>query len=107
MGIAIRRCHEALVGITPDNLDEHALILTELETLEYQHDIMIHGDQADRAELVRDLAGLRLFKRTLLFKKNFDLRAWVRRVNKPPPLPVEVAQEPQQNEQPRIEISFG
>jgi len=40
----------------------------------------------------------------LLFKKNFDFRAWLRAVNKPQP--VEVAQEPQ-HEQPRIEISLG
>jgi len=104
LGVAIRLCHEALQRITPDTLDEHALILTELETLNYQHDIMIHGDKADRAELVRELAGLRLFKRTLLFKKNFDFRAWLRRVNMS--VPVEVTQEPQY-EQPRIKISFG
>jgi len=105
LGIPIRQCHEALQRIKPDTLNEFALILTELETLNYQHDILIHGDPADRAELVRDLAGLRLFKRTLLFKKNFDFRAWLRRVNKP--APVEVAQEPQNNECNRIEISFG
>jgi hypothetical protein len=105
IGIAIRLCHEALSDITPNNLDEHALILTESETLNYQHDIMINGDPAARAELVRELVGLRLFKRTLLFKKNFDFRGWLRSVNKPQP-PVEVVQEPHE-QPPRIEILFG
>jgi hypothetical protein len=107
LGIAIRQCHEALKKLSRENFDspDMTLILTELETIQFQHDILIHGDPAARAELVRELAGLRLFKRTLLFRKNFDFRAWLRAVNKPPP--VEVAREPQRHEQPRIEISFG
>jgi DNA primase len=69
LGIAIRRCHEALRDITPETIDHFALILDQLTILHYQHNVLIYGDQADRAELVRDLTGLRLFSRTLLFKK--------------------------------------
>jgi hypothetical protein len=79
LGTMIRRCNKALEHITPDTLDSYALILTELETLKYQHDIMINGDPATRAELVRELAGLRLFsRRTLLFRRDFDCAEWAR-----------------------------
>ena len=71
------------MGITPDTLDDFALILTELETLTYQHDIIIHGDPVERAELVRDLAGLRLFSRRLLFRRDFDFAAWLRSTRMP------------------------
>jgi transcriptional regulator with XRE-family HTH domain len=76
LGISIRISHQALERITPETLEHFALILTELETLEYQHSILIHGDPAERAELVRELAGLRLLPRRLLFRRGFDFKGW-------------------------------
>lgn len=104
LGIAIRRCHEALQRITPDTLDDHTLILQSLPVIEYQHQTLIDGTPADKAAVVAEWRGVRLFTRTLLFRKNFDFRAWVRRVNEPQPL-VQVAQEPQKHEQARAKIS--
>jgi DNA primase len=104
LGIAIRQCHEALRDIAPENFDDHALILTELETLNYQHDILIYGDQAERASLVRELAWLRPFKRTLLFRRNFDYLALLRATNNKSDLPVVDLES--QNERNRIKVSF-
>ena len=83
IGTAIRRCHKALRKLIRENFDSPgmALILTELETLQYQHDILIYGCPADRTELVRELAGLRLFDRELLFCRNFDFAGWIRSIS--------------------------
>jgi hypothetical protein len=104
IGIAIRFCHEFLSDISPETLDDHAIVLQQLPTLEYQHQILVEGSSADKAAVMADWQGVRLFQRTLLFKKGFDFRAWLSSVNKPP---VEVSMEPTKNEQPRIKISFG
>jgi hypothetical protein len=103
IGIAIRRCYEALSDITPENLDDHALILQALPALEYQHQILIEGTLEDKAAVVTEWQGIRLFKRTLLFRRNFDFRAWLRAtLQKPEPPPV-VHQE-SQHETKRIRI---
>ena len=54
LGIAIRRCNEALIGITPDTLDEHALILQQLSILENHHQILIDGSSADKFAVIAD-----------------------------------------------------
>jgi hypothetical protein len=81
IGVAIRLCNEALKDITPETLDDHALILQELSTLQYQHDTMIYGDQAARAAVVQDYSSFQLIHRGLLWKRDFDYRAWLRGVN--------------------------
>jgi hypothetical protein len=103
LGIAIRRCHEALRGITPNTLDDHTLILQSLPALEYQHQTLIDGTPGDKAAVVAEWRSVRLFKRTLLFKKNFDFRGLLRAtLQKPEPPPV-VHQE-SQHETKRIRI---
>jgi DNA primase len=106
LGITIRESHKMLLGITPESFTspEFELLLSELSIVEYQHKILIEGDQEERAAVVRDLAGLRLFKRTLLFKKNFDFRAWLRATMKKY-APAE-ATKGSQNEMHRASISF-
>jgi hypothetical protein len=80
LGAAIRLCHEALERITPENFESFALILDQLPILTYQHNTLIHGNPEDRAALVRELAGLQLFPRRLLFRRDFDFSAWLRSV---------------------------
>jgi hypothetical protein len=83
LGKMIRLCHKALEKITPDTLDDFALILTELPTIAYQHDLLIHGDKTERAKLVQDLGPLcRFNRRTLLFRRDFDFAAWVRNLSR-------------------------
>ena len=69
LGIAIRCCHEALSDITLETLDDHALVLQQLSILEHHHQILIDGSSADKAAVMAEWQGVRLFKRTLLFKK--------------------------------------
>jgi hypothetical protein len=107
IGTTIRRCHVALKCITPGNFDNHALVLQQLSTLEYQHQFFIDGTPTDKAAVLADWKGTKLLKRNLLFKENFDFRAWVRRVNMTQSAPVEVVEEPQHHECNRIEISFA
>lgn len=83
LGKMIRLCHEALRDISPENLDEHAIILQELSILEYQHDLLIYGDPIARAELVSELAELRLLPRRTLFRRDFDFAAWLRGTRMP------------------------
>ena len=80
IGIAIRVAHKILERITPGNLTDHknSLVLSNLPTLEYQHDLLIHGDPEDRAAVVAEYDGVRLFARRLLFRKDFDFAAWHR-----------------------------
>jgi hypothetical protein len=53
-----------------------SLLLTFLPTIEYQHQILIDGDADDRATVVADWGGVRLFERRLLFNRNFDFAGW-------------------------------
>ena len=100
LGKMIRLCHGALRDISPENLDDHALILTEIQTLTFQHDLLIYGDKADREELVRELAGLSLFnRRALLFRRDFDCAAWARSLGR--------YQEPRDGTGPRPEARCG
>ena len=78
---AIRTCHSMLARITPETLDQYDLIIYQLPILEHQHDILIHGDPEDRTALVRELAGLRLLPRRLMFRRDFDFSAWVRQIS--------------------------
>ena len=54
LGIAIRRCNETLIGITPETLDNHALILQQLLILEHHHQILIHGSPADKVAVMAE-----------------------------------------------------
>jgi hypothetical protein len=80
IGTTIRRCHQIMRRITPDTLDSYALILTYLPQLEYEHDIMIHGNPSARTEVVRAYSKILLFPRGLLWRRDFDYRAWLRGV---------------------------
>jgi hypothetical protein len=97
IGKMIRLCHEALRDITPDTIDQFALILDQLPILQYHHQILIDGSPADKSAVMAEWQGVRLFKRTLLFKKNFDFLGWLRSVYKPQP-PAEVTREPHGND---------
>jgi hypothetical protein len=77
LGNAIRIAHGVLRRATPENLDDFALILQELPTLEHQHQILIAGTPADRAAVLRDWSGVQLFPRTRLWKTDFDYRGWL------------------------------
>jgi hypothetical protein len=100
LGTLIRRCHEALRDISPGNIDDHALILRELETLNYQHDLLIYGDKTVRAELVRELADFsRYSRRGLLFREDFDFAAWARGIDR--------YQEPRDGTKPKPEPRFS
>ena len=105
LGVAIRRIHEAMTRITPETLDDYAPMLAELSHLEYQHDLMIHGTPEDKAAVVAEWHGIKLFERTLLFKKNFDYRKWLRATLQKPEPPPEVNQE-SENGVERASISF-
>jgi len=84
LGVAIRCCHKTLRDITLGNLDGHALIIQQLSILESHHQILIDGSSGDKAAVMAEWQGVRLFKRTLLFKKSFNYCAWLRSVYKPP-----------------------
>jgi hypothetical protein len=101
LGTLIRCYNKALEQITPDTLDNFASMLTELETLTYQHDLLINGSKEDKAALVADLKDFPLLQRGRLFREDFNFRAWLSEINRPEGKP-----EPQ-HECKRIEISFG
>jgi hypothetical protein len=102
LGTLIRRCNEILEKITPDTIDAFALILTELETLTYQHDLLINGSKDDKAALMADLKDFPVIKRGRLFREDFNYKAWLSIINRPEGKPAEP-----QHETKRIEISFG
>jgi hypothetical protein len=81
LGNAIRIAHGVLRRVTPAALDDFALLLQWLSTLEHQHDILVNGDAADRAAVVAEFNGIKLFPRAPLFRRDFDYRAWLRGVN--------------------------
>lgn len=82
LGIAIRTCHEALRDCTPDTLDDLALVLQELPALEYHHRLLIDGSPEDKAAVVAEWNGVRLFKRELLFRRDFNYAAWLSGINR-------------------------
>jgi hypothetical protein len=102
LGTLIRRCNEILEKITPDSLDAFALILTELEKLTYQHDLLINGSKEDKDAMVADLKDFPIIQRRRLFREDFNFKAWLSEINRPEGKPAEP-----QNETKRIEISFG
>lgn len=77
LGIVIRLCHNALRELTPENIEERAIILQELSHIEHQHSTLMYGTPEDKAAVVAEWQGIKLFKRNLLFNKNFDYRAWL------------------------------
>lgn len=102
LGTLIRRSNKALENITPNTLDGFALVLTELETLTYQHDLLINGSKDDKAALVADLKDFPVIQRGRLFREDFNYRAWLSKISRP-----ECKLEPQHHVCNRIEISFG
>jgi hypothetical protein len=80
LGTAIRRAHKMLRAITPDNFTspKFSLLLSELSTLEYQHDLLVNGDASTKAALLVNLRGLRLLPRRLMFHRGFEFEAWMR-----------------------------
>ena len=76
----IRTCHSMLARITPDNFDspEFALLLHQMPILEFEHNLLIHGDADDKAALVAELRDLRLLPRRLLFRRDFSFADWDR-----------------------------
>jgi hypothetical protein len=86
LGTAIRIGRRALERITPESFTSqfYSLLLSELSILEHQHDVLISGDAEDRAAVVADWQGVRLFERQLLFRKDFDYRGWCRSIMEPP-----------------------
>ena len=53
LGQLVRLGNQALRAFTPENFDQYAGVVDAVATWTRWHDVFIHGDDADRAALLR------------------------------------------------------
>jgi len=64
--------------LTSDNLSEYGDILQPLSWWEFCHDVLIHGDSQEKAQVIAAFKNKPVIKRNTLFKSEFDFIKWLR-----------------------------
>jgi len=79
IGTLIRCGHKALTALTPDNFDEHCIIIEELEKWKRWHDILVFGSSDDKRALLKELKEFQVFKRGRLWRADLDFCGWLKK----------------------------